>query len=246
MPESIGQEFMRKTRYPYLAPSPESQGATQPPLELPYPAAAHLIDLPEPAEIVVPSVDLRALIEQRRSVRKYSEQPLTLAELSYLLWCTQGVKSVTQRPVTLRTVPSAGARHAIETYLLLNHIEGLAPGLYRYIALQHALIEVSLAPDINDRLTHGAYDQHQVHESAATFIWVAITPRMTWRYVERGFRYLHLDAGHICQNLYLASESINCGVCAIAAYLDDEINTVLELDGEERFVIYLASVGKKK
>lgn len=246
MSETIGQEFMRKTRYPYLAPSPESQGIQYPPLELPFPADTSLIDLPEPGDVQVPSVDLRAAIEQRRSLRKYSEQTLSLAELSFLLWCTQGVKTVTQRPVTLRTVPSAGARHAFETFLLLNRVDGLQPGLYRYIALQHALIALDLSPEINARLTHAAYDQQQVFNSAATFIWVAVTQRMTWRYVERGYRYLHLDAGHVCQNLYLTAEAIGCGVCAIAAFLDEEMNSVLKLDGEELFVIYLSSLGKKK
>jgi SagB-type dehydrogenase family enzyme len=99
--------------------------------------------------------------------------------------------------------------------------------------------------DITERVTAGCLGQKSVESSAVTFIWVAIVDRMKWRYDVRGYRYLHLDAGHVCQNLYLASESIQCGVCALAAFDDDEINQVLGLDGKQQFVIYVAPVGKK-
>ena len=82
--------------------------------------------------------------------------------------------------------------------------------------------------------------------SAATFLWVADKKRMEWRYGDRGARYLHLDAGHVCQNLYLSAEAIESGVCAIAAFDDDEINRVVGVDGKEQFVIYVATVGKKQ
>jgi SagB-type dehydrogenase family enzyme len=84
-----------------------------------------------------------------------------------------------------------------------------------------------------------------VLHSAVTFLWVAVVERMTWRYAERGDRYLLLDAGHVCQNLYLAAEALGCGVCAIAAYDDALLNAELGLDGENLFVIYLASLGVK-
>ena len=179
-------------------------------------------------------------------MRKYTEQPLTLEELAYLLWMTQGVKEITSRPVTLRTVPSAGARHAFETYLLVNRVDGLEEGLYRFAAGRHALARIDTGGrDIRAEITHACMDQGQVATSAVTFIWAAVVERMTWRYVERGYRYLHLDAGHACQNLYLAAEAIGCGACAIAAYDDDLLNTALGFDGEQIFAIYLASLGKK-
>ena len=84
-----------------------------------------------------------------------------------------------------------------------------------------------------------------VAASAVTFIWVAVVHRMAWRYGQRGYRYLHLDAGHACQNLYLAAESVGCGVCAIAAFDDEDVSRVLGLDGEDQFAIYVATVGKK-
>jgi SagB-type dehydrogenase family enzyme len=241
----IGKEFMRLTRYAHLSPSAQSLGVHIPPLELPLPPDARLVDLPMPEEIALAPIDLRAAIEQRRSLRKYAEQPLSLSELSFLLWATQGVKTVTARPATLRNVPSAGARHAFETYLLANRVEGLAPGLYRYAALQHKLLVVDLAADTAERAVHACADQHMVGQAAVSFIWVAVVERMTWRYCERSYRYLHLDAGHVCQNLYLAAEAIGCGACAIAAFDDDLLNQFVGADGEAQFAIYVASLGKK-
>ncbi len=241
---TIGKEFMRQT-IEYLAPSGESLHTPQPPLGLPCPPDAKLVALPAPATLHVPSVDLYTAIEQRRTVREYTSQPLALEELAFLLWCTQGVKQVTKRPVTKRTVPSAGSRHAFETYLLCNRVEGLAPGMYRYAAIEHALLEVDLDPEVNEKLTQASGDQDQVSTSAVTFTWAAVVERMYWRYCDRGYRYLHLDAGHVCQNLYLAAEAVGCGVCAIAAFEDNAVNAVLGIDGEEMFAIYMASVGKK-
>jgi SagB-type dehydrogenase family enzyme len=178
-------------------------------------------------------------------LRRYQEQALTQEELSFLLWTTQGVKSVTNRPVTLRTVPSAGARHAFETYLVINQVEGIKPGLYRYISLEHALLPLDMNEKIAEKVAEACLQQNQVTKSAVTFIWVAVTERMYWRYGERGYRYLHLDAGHVCQNLYLAAEAINCGVCAMAAFDDDQLNEVLHLDGQELWVIYCGALGKR-
>jgi len=245
MTEDIYREFMRQTQVAYMPASPQSQGAPQPPLELPLPPDARRIALPKPDEIHIPPADLRTVIEKRRTLRKYAEGPLTLDELSFLLWCSQGVQSVTSRPATLRPVPSAGARHAFETYLLVNRVESLKPGLYRFGAIEHLLVELNLAANIAEDITRGCHGQKMVLNSAATFIWAAVTERMFWRYPGRGYRYLHLDAGHVCQNLYLAAEATGCGACAIADFLDDDINKILGLDGEKMFVIYIASVGKR-
>ncbi len=237
---------MRQTRLPTQEVPPQRQGAARPPLELPCPADAHLIPLPAAAEIDLPPLDVRAAIQNRRTWRKYGPQWLSLDELAFLLWATQGVKSVTERQVVFRTVPSAGARHAFETFVLVNRVETLTPGLYRYLALRNALMEVDLAAGIAARLTAACYDQEQVLHSTVSFFWVAVSDRMAFRYGQRGYRYLHLDAGHVCQNLYLAAEVIGCGVCAIAAFKDDELNAVLGLDGEALFAIYAASLGKKE
>jgi SagB-type dehydrogenase family enzyme len=244
MNSNIGQEFMEKTKYQYLGESDQNKGLPQPPLAQ---GAEGLptIDLPRPENIQVKSLDLTEAINQRKSLRKYAEQPLSLEELSYLLWCTQGVKQVTNRPATLRTVPSGGSRHPFETYLLINRVEGLQPGLYRFVAIEHQLVAIDLSEGIAEKITHAARQQPFVGTSAVTFIWVAVAYRSIWRYQERAYRDFFLDAGHVCQNLYLAVEPIDAGCCAIAAYDDDEMNGLLGLDGKEQFTIYMATVGKK-
>jgi len=242
---TTGKDFLLKTQYPFLEPSGETLHLPQPPLELPIPTGASVTALPSPASFKIPPIELRIAVEGRRSLRQYAHTSLTLEELAYLLWMSQGVKKVTPRPATFRTVPSAGARHAFESYLLANRVEGLAPGLYRYAAIEHSLVEMDLSPDVCERLTEACHSQNQVRTSAVTFAWVAVTARMYYRYVERGYRYLFLDAGHVCQNLCLAAEAIGCGACAIAAYDDNDTNRVLGLDGDELFCIYLASLGKK-
>lgn len=245
MAPGIGHQFMVQTYYRYLEPSDQSKGLPQPPLQLAYDPAKPAIALPTPTTIEVQSVSVREAIETRRSVRHYTQTSLSLKELSFLLWCTQGVKEVSGRQVTLRTVPSAGARHAFETYLLVNRVAELPGGLYRFLALEHKLLQLNLDPTLSDRITEACWNQQFVKLSAVTFIWTAVVYRMTWRYGERGYRYLHLDAGHVCQNLYLAAAAVDCGVCAIAAYNDEAMNTLIGLDGKEHFVIYLATVGKR-
>ena len=156
------------------------------------------------------------------------------------------MKKVLDDLATLRNVPSAGARHAFETYLLVNRVQGLHPGLYRFLAVKHKLVEVSLDPSLADKITEACLEQRFVNTSAVTFIWIAIPYRMVWRYGERGYRYLYIDVGHVCQNLYLAAEAIDCGVCAIAAFNDEAVNDVLGIDGKQQFVIYVATIGKKQ
>jgi SagB-type dehydrogenase family enzyme len=245
MAEGIGKDFMKRTQYEYMKPSDQHKGLPQPSIELEYDESKTVFDLPSPREITIKDITLRTAIENRRSIRRYTSQSLTLMELSWLLWCTQGVREILPRPMTLRTVPSAGARHAFETFLLINNVEGIHPGLYRYLAPQHKLLVIDIeSQSISEDLTKACLEQKHVKNSAVTFYWVTIVYRMKWRYGERGYRYIHLDAGHVCQNLYLAAENIGCGVCAIAAYEDTKLNDLLGLDGEEQFVVYLATVGK--
>src|SRR5512145_487862 len=136
---SAGKTFMEQTKYP-LPDSPQYLGEPQPPLQLDYDTTKPLIDLPAPTDCVIGPVDVYDLITERVTVRQYSPQALSLAELSFLLWSTQGVKPNSPPNITRRTVPSAGSRHAFETYLLINRVDGLEPGLYRYLALSHQLI----------------------------------------------------------------------------------------------------------
>lgn len=242
----IGPTFMEYTKYKHqLDKTDQVKQLPQPELTDPTPKNLPLFDLPAPSELQVEKVDLSEAINRRVSVRKYAEKPLTLMELSYLLWSTQGIKEVTNRPATLRTVPSAGSRHSFETYLLVNRVEGLQPGLYQYCALDHKLALHSTADTLAEDLTRVCHRQGMVRNSAVTFFWAAEIYRNVWRYTERAYRYVHLDAGHVCQNLYLACEAIDSGCCGIAAFDDDELSQILGIDGIDRFPVYLATVGKK-
>lgn len=244
MKESIGIKFMEETKYKYLHQSDQEREIPQPPLERTYQGEYQPIDLPKIEELEIKKVDLTQAIETRKSHRVYIEQSLTLKELTYLLWTTAGVKMVYENRATIRTVPSAGARHPFETYLLINNVEGLEPGLYRYLALSHQIVAVDLREGLKEEIMKGCLEQKFVATSAVTFIWVADAYRTTWRYVERGYRYMLLDAGHVCQNLYLVASAVNSGCCAIAAYDDDQLNEILGLDGVNDFVIYIATLGK--
>jgi len=245
MSRDIGYEFFEQSKYPRLSPPDQSKDMPLPPIQLDYDHSVTPIALPDAAELHLDPVDLHQLIKNRRTLRKYSERTLTLKELAFLLWCTQGVEEITERPVTYRTVPSAGARHPFETYALVNRVEGLKPGVYRYLALEHQLVGYLFEDDLAEKLTDACRNQNQVKNSAVTFFWCAIPYRTTWRYSERGSRYILLDAGHVCQNLYIAAEALKCGVCAIGAYDDDAVNSILKLDGESQMILYIATVGKK-
>lgn len=235
---------MDQTRYEYLSPSDQTRGHPPPPLEKPYGRERETIALPPVESLPAPAITLRDAVARRESVRSYAEQPMTLEELAFLLWATQGVRRVVRGYYTLRMVPSAGARHAFETYLLINRVEGVRSGLYRYLALEHRLVEETAEAGVAERVAEACFNQPQITASAVTFIWTAVPYRMIWRYGERGYRYLHLDAGHVCQNLYLAGEAVGCGTCAIAAFRDEMLNEILGIDGEEQFAIYCATVGK--
>ncbi len=244
--QGIGEEFMEYTKYRYLAPSDQMRGRKPPAIELEYDSTKKTLRLPAPEDAQLKPVSVHDAIAGRTSVRSYIVKPISAGELSYLLWCTQGVKRIFGGSTTLRTVPSAGARHAIETYVLVNNVQDLTSGIYRFLAIEHRLLPLSTASGIADRVAEACFNQDFVKFSAATFIWTTVVYRMKWRYGERGYRYIFLDAGHVCQNLYLGAEAVGCGVCAVAAFSDDEMNALLGLDGVKQFVVYIAAVGKKE
>ena len=189
-------------------------------------------------------VNFLEVIELRASVRQYSQVPLTIKELSYLLWCTQGVKMGLPKGASKRNVPSAGARHAFETYLFIQNVKGIKPGLYRYLAFEHALLPLRTAEEMGEAFCACFRAQNMTKNNAVTFVWSAVPERMTYLFGSRAYRYLFLDAGHVCQNLYLAAQTVKIGVCALGAYEDDKLNEVLGLDGKNEFAIYGATAGK--
>ena len=219
-----------------------------PELEKACPSEAKLIPLPDPETLTVGQMPLSEAIRLRKSQRKYTREALTLEELAFFLWATQGVRETGRysgNPYILRTVPSAGARHPFETYLVVNRVEGLEPGLYHYQSMEHELCFLGMEDGLVERAHRGCYDQY-VKTSAVTFIWTVIPYRTEWRYSIVSPKLIALDAGHVCQNLYLACAATGTGTCAIGAYDQEAMDEVLGLDGEDEFVVYVATVGRVK
>lgn len=226
--------------------SDQNIGVAMPPIEKEAAEDARVFKLPAPDEWneTLGSMPVRMAMFGRKSWRKYSREPLSIEELSYLLWVTQGVRRKKEN-VTLRTVPSAGNRHALETYLAIFNVEGLEEGIYRYLPSKHQLVLETQPENLRQKTAAAALDQPFAGKSAVTFIWTAIPYRMEWRYVEASVKVIAMDAGHVCQNLYLACESMGAGTCAIAAYHQQMADQLLQVDGEEEFVVYMAPVGKQ-
>ncbi|MCP4547474.1 MAG: SagB/ThcOx family dehydrogenase [bacterium] len=216
-----------------------------PPLQKPCPADARLIDLVAFNDNPLGDIPLRDAINARKSRRKYSDATLSLAELSFLLWSTQGLQALLAGgKATRRTVPSGGARHAFESYLLINRVEGIEPGLYRYQPLEHQLCFLRGDPEFPERISEACLGQTFVGKGALVFIWSTIPERAEWRYGVVAHKMIAMDVGHVCQNLYLACEAIGAGTCAIGAYDQAKIDALLQMDGEDEYVIYAAPVGK--
>jgi SagB-type dehydrogenase family enzyme len=244
MKMDTGSTFIEHTKYKYLHISAQQMGSPQPLLEKEAIPDVETLLLPVPHNIEMKPLDLQVAINNRKSIRSYNQEQLSKEELSMLLWCTQGVKTLVPGHATFRTVPSAGARHAFETYLLINRVTDVPHGLYHFRASEHAIQRITSEENLAGRIANGALGQEMIIQAAVCFIWVAVIERMKWRYGERGYRYLFLDAGHVCQNLYLSSQLMDAGVCAIAAFDDDQMNKILGIDGKDEFVVYMASVGK--
>lgn len=245
--DESGEAFHQAGFYANQGATPESQGEPLPEYLWPVPDPDALIALPPADQLQLAPIDFRTLTEERRSHRRYDvDSFLSPEELSYLLWLTQGVKKVSEKKgLTLRTVPSAGCRHPFETYVAIRRVQKFDPGIYHYIAHLHALLPFKLGVEALDSVAEAARKQSHVQTAALNFIWTAIPYRTSWRYGARAYRYLYLDAGHVCQNLYLAAESIACGVCAIGAFEDQLADDLLALDGRSQFTIYMASLGRK-
>jgi SagB-type dehydrogenase family enzyme len=224
----------------------QMKGLPVPPIQKPYSENARLIDLKSLDRHKVDDISLLEAINNRESRRKYLDKELTLEEISFLLWATQGVKELARGGmVTKRTVPSGGAMHPYETYLLVKNIDGLEPGLYRYLAIEHKLlIEDTDRPNLSEKIVEVCHGQAFIGKAAVVFIWTARPYRLEYRYGEDSLKDILMGVGHICQNLYLACEAIGAGTCAIVAYDQDKLDKFIGVDGEDEISLYLAPVGK--
>jgi len=240
------RDFLKDTirRQIDFSQTDQSRGVPPPPIEKPGAPSAPRIDLPAPEAWSIPSVDIMTAIARRQSHRRFSGDALSLDELAFLLWATQGIRDYRSEHVAFRTVPSAGCRHAFETYLWLMRVSNVEPGCYRYLPQEHQLLLEFQQEEMEKDISQAVLGQRFAGEAAVTFVWTALPYRMEWRYGAASAKVIALDAGHVCQNLYIACEAIGAGTCAIAAYNQDACDELLRLDGTDEFVIYLAPVGK--
>lgn len=242
-----GREFTRGYRDgdPYMGDFESDQDLHRPQPPLVKPAMAdEKTDLPRDFSGLGLKRDLVELIRDRRSARVYTGGPVTLAQLSFLLWATQGVKEIRGKAyATLRTVPCGGARHEFETYLLIRQVEGLEPGAYHYLPMEHALEFLHPVRDMDDAITRSLSGQKWAAKANVVFYWSMVPYRAEWRYGIYAHRGALIDVGHVGQNLYLACTGAGLGTCAIGAFSHEVCNELFGLDGEEEYVVYTAPVG---
>jgi SagB-type dehydrogenase family enzyme len=235
----IGREFQEVTKY-VRGKIPAGYYSTK---EAPAPFKAYpgarTVPLPPPPS--TGGMTLWEVLSKRRSGRTYADSPLSAQDLSCLLWAACGATRQ-NGDYLLRTAPSAGALYPIETYVGIRKVVGVSGGLYHYAVRDHALALLREG-DFSDELAGTALDQTMVGDAGVVFLWTAVFGRSTVKYLERAYRYVYLDAGHIAENLLLASTARGLSACPIAALYDDEVNAILGIDGDEESILYMASVG---
>ncbi|MDQ7032827.1 MAG: SagB/ThcOx family dehydrogenase [Desulfonauticus sp.] len=183
-----------------------------------------------------------SILQKRRSVRNFTDQSLSFQEMSYLLFAAYGV---TGRAgfYALKTSPSAGGLYPCQVYVQVNRVEKLSPGFY-FFSPEHNSLTLYKKGDFSESMASCCLGQSFVQMAAVNIIISAIFRQNMIKYGHRGLRYILLDAGHMMQNVLLASANLNLGSCPVGAFFDDELNELMELDGQEESVVYLCSVGK--
>lgn len=198
------------------------------------------LQLPQP-DLNRPA-DLWQCLKKRRSERDTTAEPLSLNELSTLLWAAQGITARVGIHL-LRTAPSAGALYPFETYLYIDHVEDISQGLYHFDVESFALEQLKEG-NFSRSMTAACLGQPAVRRAAVVIIWTAMMLRCMVKYRDRAVRYIPMDLGHICQNVQLAATAMDFGSCPIGAFYDNDINRLLEIDGEDETALYLITVGK--
>jgi SagB-type dehydrogenase family enzyme len=239
MKNGIGDQFQTETKYirgklgrgPLLwnnKPETYKQYPSVPKLKLDHPAGSEGLSLWE-------------TVQERRSIRNFSQKPMNKTQISRLLWATQGVTKK-DMGYEFRASPSAGALYPVETYLFIHNVEEIPKGIYHYAVQNHELSQLNLG-DYRQEIAKAALDQDMAFSACAVFAWTAVFERAKWKYKQRAYRYVYLDAGHIAQSFALGAVSLGLGSCQIAALYDEEVNNLLQIDGEEESILYLSVVG---
>jgi SagB-type dehydrogenase family enzyme len=238
--QGIAFRYIQDTKYHRDRPMKDDLGSI--------PATNHFKNYPDAARVQLPQPDLSRpadlwqCLARRRSERNYSSDPLGLDDFVRLLWAAQGVTARAGSHL-LRTAPSAGALYPFETYLYVDRVEEIPQGLYHF-NVSDFVLERLKEGNYNRDITAACLGQPVVRRAAVVFIWTAMMLRCMVKYRNRAVRYIPMDLGHVCQNVQLAATAMGLGSCPIGALFDDDINELLDVDGEEETVLYLVTVGK--
>ena len=242
MIKGIGDRFHRDTKYSRDSMSGRGLNwAIKPGLYKTYPKSKRIeLDEPESTSKYV----LYDLLRKRKSIRNFSDKSMTKKQLSYLLWATTGIQRE-EYGYVYRTAPSAGALYPIETYLVVNNVDDVPKGVYHYSIKDHVL-ETLKVGEFGVETAQAALGQTMCRDAAVVFIWTAVFQRSKWKYDQRAYRYIYLDAGHIGHNLALTATSLELGSCQIGALFDDEVNAIIGVDGIDESTIYMSVVGNPR
>ncbi|TXT61736.1 MAG: Nitroreductase family protein [Promethearchaeota archaeon] len=240
--ERYGDYFQEKSKYTREnLPRHQLDWANKPDTYKIYSNPLELITLPEPE--FNKDISFWEVLLKRRSIRNFAKDSISLQELSLLLFGMSGITRKSPQ-FAFRTVPSAGALYPIEIYPVINHVSDLQKGVYHYRIKEHQL-EFFKKGDFRNEVSNACLGQRIAFKSAVNFVMTAMIERSKWKYLQRAYRYIYLDAGHIGQNLYLTAEALNLGICTIGAIFDKELNKVLEVDGKKETAVYVGAVGSK-
>jgi len=241
MNENDGDNFQRKSKYiRNRLPQHRLDWERKPESYKTYPNAIKTIKLPNPK--FNEDIKFWDVIINRKSSRNFKNEPITQEQLSLLLFGMTGLTRIFPN-YAFRTIPSAGGLYPIEVYPVINNVENFKKGIFHYNIPKHSL-ELVKDGDFRSGVAKGCLDQNIAYKSAVNFIWTAIIERSKWKYLQRCYRYIYLDAGHIGQNFYLIAEALGLGACTIGAIYDDELNELLDIDGINETTIYVGVIGK--
>ncbi|MCW4039303.1 MAG: SagB/ThcOx family dehydrogenase [Candidatus Bathyarchaeota archaeon] len=239
MSKDVGDRFQQETKYIRdRMKSGRLDWSIKPDTYKSFPQC-HTIPLSRPE--LQPMLPLDTTLKQRKSIRSFTQRPLDEKHLAYLLWASTGVQRQ-ERHYAFRPAPSAGALYPLETYLVLHRVSGIPSGVYHYSIQRHQLEELSRG-DFQKQIAQATLGQTMSRDAAVVMIWTAIFQRCKWKYRQRAYRYIYLDAGHVAQNLALTATSLSLGSCQIGAFYDEEVNALLGIDGFEESAIYLSAIG---
>ncbi|MFW9865315.1 MAG: SagB/ThcOx family dehydrogenase [Candidatus Thorarchaeota archaeon] len=240
--ENFGDNFQLKSKYVRnKLPQHRLDWRNKPKVYKAYPNARKIIRLPNPE--FDEKIKFWGVILNRKSIRNFKDEPLSQSQLSLLLFGMTGLTRISPN-FAFRTVPSAGGLYPIEVYPVINNVKNLGRGIYHYNIPEHSL-ELIKDGDFRSEIAKACLDQGIAFKSAVNFVWTAVIERSKWKYLQRCYRYIYLDAGHIGQNFYLIAEALGLGACTIGAIFDDELNELLNIDGINETAIYVGAIGKR-